>query len=102
MSINTARLIREDLQVAGTDLIDNDGNEAVFQGLRNSYISFLANRVAPAKIVQKSAYHSGPRLTFNTYTRVLNETEQEVVKLLPDNSAIISINVFGDAIPISL
>ena len=83
MSINTAELIRADLQAAKIDLIDKDCNEICFHSLRNSYISFLANGGAPAKIVQKLARHSDPRLTFNTYARVFDETEQEAIKLLP-------------------
>ena len=84
MSINTAKLIREDLKTAGINLFDKDGNEIVFHSLRNSYISFLANEGVPAKVIQKLARHSDPRLTFNTYARVFEETEQEAVQVLPD------------------
>ena len=84
MSINTAMLIREDLAVAKIKPKDKDGNEICFHRLRNSYISFLANGGAPAKIVQKLARHSDPRLTFNTYARAFEETEQEAIALLPN------------------
>ncbi|MHC4546366.1 MAG: recombinase family protein, partial [Planctomycetota bacterium] len=62
--INTAELIRADLTAAGIELTDKDGNEICFHSLRNSYISFLANSQTPAKVVQKLARHSDPRLTF--------------------------------------
>ncbi len=46
-SINAAELIREDLEVAGLELTDREGNEIFFHSLRNSYISFLANSQTP-------------------------------------------------------
>ncbi len=61
----------------------NLSNEIVFHSLQNSYISFPANGGASAKIVQKLAMHSDPRLTFNTYARVFEDKEQEAVDLLP-------------------
>jgi integrase len=82
--INTAGLIRDDLRAAGIDLIDKDGNEICFHSLRNSYISFLANSQVPAKVVQKLARHSDPRLTFNTYARTFEESEQEALNCLPN------------------
>jgi integrase len=82
--INTAELIREDLAVAGIELTDRDGNEICFHSLRNSYISFLANSQTPAKVVQKLARHSDPRLTFNTYARTFEEAEQKAVTFLPN------------------
>ena len=84
MSINTAWLIREDMKTAKIPLYDKDRNEICFHSLRNSYISFLANGGAPAKIVQKLARHSDPRLTFNTYARAFEESEQEAIALLPN------------------
>ena len=86
-SINTAGLIRADLAAAEIELVDKDGNEICFHSLRNSYISFLANSQVPAKVVQKLARHSDPRLTFNTYARTFEESEQEAMNCLP---------VFGD------
>ena len=71
--INTAELIREDLRVADLELTDREGNTIFFHSLRNSYISFLANSQTPAKVVQKLARHSDPRLTFNTYARTFEE-----------------------------
>jgi len=82
--INTAELIREDLTVAGIDLIDKDGNEIVFHSLRNSYISFLADSNTPAKTIQKLARHSDPKLTFNTYARTFEHAEQKAIKCLPN------------------
>lgn len=82
--INTADLIRADLENARIDLYDKDGNEIVFHSLRNSYISFLANSNTPAKTVQKLARHADPRLTFNTYARSFEESEQKAVAMLPD------------------
>ncbi len=82
--INTAELIREDLAVAGLELIDREGNEICFASLRNSYISFLANSQTPAKVVQKLARHSDPRLTFNTYARTFEKAEQKAVTFLPN------------------
>lgn len=81
--INTAGLIRADLAAAGIDLIDKDGNEICFHSLRNSYISFLANSQTPAKVVQKLARHSDPRLTFNTYARTFEQSEQKAMNCLP-------------------
>ena len=82
--INTAELIRQDLTTAGIDLIDRDGNEICFHSLRNSYISFLANSQTPAKVVQKLARHSDPRLTFNTYARTFEKAERKAMNVLPD------------------
>jgi integrase len=82
--INTAELIREDLAVAGLELTDREGNEICFHSLRNSYISFLANSQTPAKVIQKLARHSDPRLTFNTYARTFAEAEQKAVTFLPN------------------
>ncbi|MHC4463194.1 MAG: tyrosine-type recombinase/integrase [Planctomycetota bacterium] len=82
--INTAELIRADLTAAGIELIDKDGNEICFHSLRNSYISFLANSQTPAKVVQKLARHSDPRLTFNTYARTFEKAEQNALNCLPD------------------
>jgi len=83
-TINTADLIRSDLKTAGLPLIDGDGNEIVFHSLRNSFISFLANSQTPAKVIQKMARHSDPKLTFNTYARVLPEAEQKAISFLPN------------------
>ncbi|MFC1781109.1 tyrosine-type recombinase/integrase [Planctomycetota bacterium] len=83
-TINTADLIRDDLKVAGLPLFDREGNEIVFHSLRNSYISFLANSQTPAKVIQKLARHSDPKLTFNTYARVLPEAEQKAMNFLPN------------------
>jgi hypothetical protein len=83
-AINTAGLIRDDLTAAGIPLIDKDGIEICFHSLRNSYISYLANSSTPAKVVQKLARHSDPRLTFNTYARTFGESEQKAVTFLPN------------------
>jgi hypothetical protein len=82
--INTAGLIRDDLAVAGIEPTDKDGNEICFHSLRNSYISFLANSETPAKVIQKLARHSDPRLTFNTYARTFEEAEQKAMNFLPN------------------
>ncbi len=82
--INTAGLIRDDLAVAKIELKDRDGNEICFHSLRNSYISFLANSATPAKVIQKLAQHSDPRLTFNTYARVFEDAEQKAINVLPN------------------
>ena len=82
--INTAGLIREDLRAADLELTDREGNEICFHSLRNSYISFLANSQTPAKVVQKLARHSDPRLTFNTYARTFEKAEQQAMNLLPN------------------
>jgi site-specific recombinase XerD len=83
-SINTAGLIRDDLTAAGIPLKDRDGNKICFHSLRNSFISFLANSQTPAKVIQKMARHSDPKLTFNTYARVLPESEQRAISFLPN------------------
>jgi len=83
-SINTAELIRSDLTAAEIELTDKDGNEICFHSLRNSFISFLANSQTPAKVIQKMARHSDPKLTFNTYARVLPEAEQKAISFLPN------------------
>ena len=82
--INTAELIREDLKIAKIELTDREGNEICFHSLRNSYISFLANSQTPAKVVQKLARHSDPRLTFNTYARTFKKAEQQAMNVLPN------------------
>lgn len=84
MSINTAELIRCDLKVAELPLYDREDNEIVFHSLRNSFISFLANSNTPAKVIQKMARHSDPRLTFNTYARTFEDAEQKAISFLPD------------------
>jgi len=83
-TINTAELIRSDLQTAKLPLKDKEGNEICFHSLRNSFISFLANSQIPAKVIQKMARHSDPKLTFNTYARVLPEAEQKAISFLPN------------------
>lgn len=92
LSKNTAELIQADLKAAGIEKIDKDGNEICFHSLRNSYISWLANSQTPAKVIQKLARHSDPRLTFNTYARVLAESEQKAIGFLPDFTKILSEN----------
>ena len=82
--INTAGLIRDDLEAAEIKLIDKDGNDICFHSLRNSYISFLANSATPAKVVQTLARHSDPRLTFNTYARTFEAAEQKAMGFLPN------------------
>jgi integrase len=82
-SINTAELIRRDLKVAKIELTDREGHAICFHSLRNSYISFLANSQTPAKVVQKLARHSDPRLTFNTYARTFEKAEQKAMNFLP-------------------
>ena len=77
-------VLQNELKVADLPLIDREGNEIVFASLRNSYISFLANSQTPAKVIQKLARHSDPRLTFNTYARELPEAEQKAVTFLPN------------------
>jgi len=84
MGINTASLIRDDLKAAAIDLIDKDGNEICFHSLRNSFISFLCNSETPAKIIQKMARHSDPRLTFNTYARTFEKAEERAMSFLPN------------------
>jgi integrase len=85
--INTAGLIRHDLEVAKIPLHDREGNEIVFHSLRNSYISFLANSATPAKVIQQLARHSDPRLTFNTYARTFEAAEQNAMSVLPNFGA---------------
>ena len=82
--INTAGLIKQDLEAAKIGLRDRDGNKICFHSLRNSYISFLANSATPAKVIQKLARHSDPRLTFNTYARTFEDAEQKAIGCLPD------------------
>ena len=82
--INTAGLIRDDLTAAEIELTDKDGNEICFHSLRNSYISFLANSQTPAKVIQKLARHSDPRLTFNTYARTFEQSEKNALSCLPN------------------
>ena len=77
-------MIRNDLKAAGLPQFDREGNEIVFNNLRNSYISLLANSQTPAKVIQKLARHSDPKLTFNTYAIVLPEAEQKAVTYLPN------------------
>jgi integrase len=72
--------------VAEIATTDRDGNEICFHSLRNSYISYLANSATPAKVIQKLARHSDPRLTFNTYARTFEEAEQKAMNFLPNVS----------------
>ena len=44
----------------------------------------IANSQTPAKVVQKLARHSVPRLTFNTYARTFERAEQNALNCLPD------------------
>jgi integrase len=82
--INTAGLIRDDLTTAAMPLIDREKSEICFHSLRNSFISFLANSQAPAKVIQKLARHSDPRMTFNLYARTFEESEQKAISFLPN------------------
>ena len=83
-SIDTARLIRDDLTAAQIPLEDRDGNKICFHSLRNSYISFLANSETPAKVIMQLARHSDPRLKFNTYARTFEDAEQKAINFLPN------------------
>src|SRR4030043_698482 len=76
------QLIRKDLRVTELELTDIEDNEIFFHSLRNSYISFLANSRTPAKVVQKLARHSNPRLIFNTYARTFEKAEQKAMSFL--------------------
>ena len=82
--VNTAELIRHDLEAAEITPIDREGNGIVFHSLRNSYISFLANSGTPFKVVQKLARHSDPKLTYNTYARTFETEEQKALDALPN------------------
>lgn len=82
--VNTAELIRHDLEAAGIPPIDREGSEICFHSLRNSYISFLANSKTPFKVVQKLARHSDPKLTYNTYARTFETEEQKALEALPN------------------
>jgi integrase len=94
-TINTADLIRTDLKAAGISLRDRDGNEIVFHSLRNSFITFLANSRTPAKVIQKMARRSDPKLTFNTYARVLPEAEQKAMCFLPNFGKFCLVHLLG-------
>ena len=72
------------LSISAIGLTDKDGNKICFHSTRNSYISFLANSQTPAKVVQKLARHSDPRLTFNIYARTLEKAEQKALDFLPN------------------
>ena len=98
MSINTARLIRDDLTAANIPLIDRDGNEICFHSLRNSYITWLANSQTPAKVVQRLARHADFRMTYDVYARVLPEAEQKAISFLPDFENVFS----GESLCVSL
>lgn len=82
--INTAGLIKTDLEAAQIPLKDREGNKILFHSLRNSYISFLANSQTPPKVVQQLARHSDPKLTFNVYARSFADAEQKAIANLPD------------------
>jgi integrase len=75
--------IREDLKIAALDTMDFAGREIDFHGLRNSFISFLANSGTPFKVVRTLARHSEPKLTYNVYARTFKETERKAVAGLP-------------------
>ena len=98
--INTAELLRADLQAAGLPLKDRDGNKICFHSLRNSYISFLANSQTPVKVIQKLARHSDPRLTLNTYARSFGETENNAIKQLPDVTDFAMLFCLASTLPI--
>lgn len=83
-STKTSVMIKKDLKTAELPLNDVEGNKIVFHSLRNSYISFLLNSGAPLKVAQQLARHSDPKLTFNTYGRAFEETQQKAVSMLPD------------------
>ena len=86
------------MKVAKIELTDKEGNAICFHSLRNSYISFLANSQTLAKVVQKLARHSDPRLTFNTYARTFEKAEQKVMNLLPNFGDFVFSHQLGQSV----
>ena len=54
------------------------------KGAKNSKAICLHSLRKAARVVQKLARHSDPRLTFNTYARTFAEAEQKAVTFLPN------------------
>jgi len=81
--IRTAELLKADLEAASLPTEDWVGNKIVFHSLRNSFITFLANRNIPAKIIQALARHSNPELTMNIYARAYDSSIKDALDKLP-------------------
>jgi len=96
---NVADRLKADLRAAKLPLQDSEGNTIFFHSLRNSYISFLADSGTPFKVVQKLARHSDPKLTFNTYARTFEQTEQKAINLLPSFGGFLSASFCATSEP---
>jgi integrase len=81
---HTADMLRHDLEAAGIAYRDADGRVADFHALRHSYISMLARRTAPVKVVQTLARHSTPSLTLGIYSHIGVYDQTAALDALPD------------------
>jgi len=77
-------MLREDLEKAGVEYLDEQSRYADFHSLRHTFISNLAMSGVHPKIAQSLARHSDINLTMNRYTHVLLETQSDALEGLPE------------------
>lgn len=81
-STHTAEMIRVDLEAAGIPYETASG-VADFHSLRHTFVTMLAKRTAPVKVVQMLARHSTPTLTLGVYSHVGLDDQASALEALP-------------------
>jgi integrase len=79
-----SNMLRQDLETAGIDYVDENGRYADFHSLRHTFLTNLAMSGVHPKIAQSLARHSDINLTMNRYTHILLETQSDALKVLPE------------------
>jgi integrase len=73
----TARMLQEDLKLAGLPIVDQAGGVLDFHALRHSFITHLVSSGLPVKQVQMLARHSKITLTMDRYTHLDSDSVNE-------------------------
>ena len=94
LTLNTAMMLRKDLDAAGIEYVDDAGLYADFHALRHSYVSLIVQGGAHPKIAQRLARHSDINLTMSRYSHTLLTDEADALSALPDFPS-----VFDDSEP---
>jgi integrase len=86
MPDKTADMIKQDLNEAGIDYIDEAGRYADFHSLRHTTGSLLAASGTHPKVAQSIMRHSDINLTMSRYSHIFRGQDSEAVEKLPDLS----------------
>ena len=79
-----SNMLRDDLEAAGIEYVDEQGRYADFHALRHTFLTNLAMSGVHPKIAQSLARHSDINLTMNRYTHVRLQTQSDALKALPE------------------